>query len=47
MAYYQASNQQSPRIIESARSLEDSIRSLEARLSSVACLLEEGIHLKK
>ena len=47
MAYYQTSNQKSPRIIESAQSLEDSIRSLEARLSSVACLLEEGIHLKK
>jgi len=29
------------------RSLEDSIRSLEARLSSVACLLKEGIHLKQ
>ena len=46
-SYYQASNQQAPRIIESVRSLEDSIRSLEARLSSVACLLKEGIHLKQ
>ena len=46
-SYYQASNQQSPRIIESVRNLEDSIRSLEARLSSVACLLKEGIHLKQ
>lgn len=46
-SYYQTSNQQSPRIIESVQSLENSIRSLEARLSSVARLLEEGIHLKK
>lgn len=47
ISYYQTSNQQPPKIIESVQSLENSIRSLESRLSSVACLLEEGIHLKK
>ena len=46
-SYYQTSNQQSHVIMENSASLENSIRSLEARLSSVARLLEEGIHLKK
>jgi hypothetical protein len=43
----QSSNKQSHRIMENSPGLEDSIRSLEAKLSSVACLLEEWIYLKK
>ena len=46
-SYYQTYNQQSHVIMENSASLENSIRSLEARLSSVARLLEEDIHLKK
>lgn len=47
LSYYQTSNQQSPRVIESMQGLEDSIRCLEARLSSVVYWLEQGIYLEK
>jgi hypothetical protein len=47
ISYMQSSNKQSHRIMENSPGLEDSIRSLEAKLSSVACLLEEWIYLKK
>jgi len=47
LSYYQTSNQQSPRVIESMQGLEDSIRCLEARLSSVVHWLEQGIYLEK
>ena len=42
--YMQSSNKQSHGIMENSASLEDSIRSLEVRLSSVTCLLEEWIY---
>ena len=47
LSYYQTSNQQSPRVIESMQGLEDSIRCLGARLSSVVYWLEQGIYLEK
>ena len=47
LSYYQTSNQQSPKVIESMQGLEDSIRCLEARLSSVVYWLEQGIYLEK
>jgi len=47
ISYMQSSNKQSHRIMENSPGLEDSTRSLEAKLSSVACLLEEWIYLKK
>ena len=45
--YMNSSNKQSLGIMESSESLEGSIRSLETRLSSLACLLEEWIYMKK
>jgi hypothetical protein len=45
--YMQSSNKQLHGIMEKSAGLEDSIRSLKAKLSSVACLLEEWIYLKK
>ena len=47
ISYMQSSNKQSHRIMENSASLEDSIRSLEVRLSSITSLLEELIYLKK
>jgi hypothetical protein len=47
ISYMQSSNKQLNGIMEKSAGLEDSIRSLEAKLSSVACLLEEWIYLKK
>lgn len=47
LSYYQTSNHQSPKVIESMQGLEDSIRCLEARLSSVVYWLEQGIYLEK
>ena len=47
LSYYQTSNQQSPRVIESMQGLEDSIRCLEDKIFLVACLLEKGIQLEQ
>ena len=47
ISYMQSSNKQSHRIMENSASLEDSIRSLEVRISSITSLLEELIYLKK
>jgi hypothetical protein len=45
--YMNSSNKQSLGIMESSESLEGSIRSFGTRLSSLACLLEEWIYMKK
>ena len=47
LSYYQTSNQQSPRVIESMQGLEDSIRCLEDKIFLVACLLEKGVQLEQ
>ena len=47
LSYYQTSNQQSPRVIESMQGLEDSIRCLEDKIFLVAYLLEKGIQLEQ
>jgi len=47
LSYYQTSNQQSPKVIESMQDLEDSIRCLEDKIFLVACLLEKGIQLEQ
>ena len=47
LTYFQNSNQQAIGSSANAASLEESIRSLEAKLSSVTALLEEWIYLKK
>lgn len=47
LSYYQTSNQQFPKVIESIQGLEDSIRCLEDKIFLVACLLEKGIQLEQ
>ena len=47
LSYYQTSNQQSPKVIESMQGLEDSIRCLEDKIFLVACLLEKGVQLEQ
>lgn len=47
LSYYQTSNQQFPKVIESMQGLEDSIRCLEDKIFLVACLLEKGVQLEQ